>query len=470
MQLEEPVNERIHDLIRAHAFSSLAPEQHLTTNLYLDTRAREPGEKLGPDFQKIVTEQKSILVFADDNPMANYGHDCRYLLYHPENGSLLKAIAARFPPYENKPPETMKAFHEPVKFNLGCDHFHLPPIFPCPIIRPEGERHAILYSGMSNMRHLNDLEFCYRTLIDRYAFEPKNIYVCNYDCSLDTQDGPGTIWPGDGTPYRIQVNQPGNRAGMQAVLGELKHKLKHHDLLFIHTNNHGDNSGGMSFLCEYPSWGVYWSNEFCADLAKLPHYRSLLVMMEQCNSGGFNAPVLAASTAHATSIASAAIATQSSYASPDGNWDSFARDWIAAQAGHDPYGAALAFNPDTNIDGAIEATEAYAYAKAVQNPSDSPNFNESSAAGGALTLSQQYAVWWTWCWLLKPEIDKYRPADLEGGGAEFDATVNGISAHLQKTIMATLDRNAVELRKELAPKIHAEFEAAFNERTRRKAG
>ena len=39
----------------------------------------------------------------------------------------------------------------------------------------------ILYSGMSNMRHLNDLEFCYRMLIDRYAFDPKNIYVLNYD-------------------------------------------------------------------------------------------------------------------------------------------------------------------------------------------------------------------------------------------------------------------------------------------------
>src|SRR4029077_1105484 len=136
--------------------------------------------------------------------------------------------------------------------------------------------------------------------------------------------------------------------GFQAAFNALKSRLKADDLLFIHTNNHGDNSGGQSFLCQYPSWSEYWSSDFCSDLATLPKYKSLIVMMEQCNSGGFNAPVIAASTAAATSIASAASASQSSWASPDGNWDSFARDWIAAQIGHDPNGAALAHNPDTN--------------------------------------------------------------------------------------------------------------------------
>jgi hypothetical protein len=460
--------QQIHDSIRAHAFSRLTADQRLSTNLYLDERERQKGEKLGPEFQNIVADQSCILVFADDDPTANFGHNCRYLLYHPENGSLVKEIAARFPPYGNKPPDTLKAFHEPVKFS-GTDLFHLPPIVRCPIIIPDGSRYAILYSGMSNMRHLNDLEFCYRTLIDRYAFDPDNIYVCNYDCSLDTQDGVGTVWPGNGTPYRIQVNQPGNRPGLQAVLGALKGKMQSNDFLFIHTNNHGDNFGAGSFLCEYPNWGTYPATQFCADLATLPKYRALLVMMEQCNSGGFNLPVLASSTASATSIASAAIATQSSYASPDGNWDSFAMEWIAAQAGHDPYGAALAFNPDTNMDGVIEATEAFNYAKAVDTQPDSPNFNESSAAGGALTLSQQYSIWWTWCRLFVPEIEKYQPPFPEGPGPEFNATVNGIAAELQNTVIASLDRSVSEIRKELAPKVRAAFETAFSESARRKA-
>ena len=49
-----------------------------------------------------------------------------------------------------------------------------------------------------------------------------------------------------------------------------------------------------------------------------------------------------------------------------------ARDWIAAEIGHDPYGAALAFNADTNNNGVIEANEAFNYALAVQNLLNSP--------------------------------------------------------------------------------------------------
>ena len=115
-------------------------------------------------------------------------------------------------------------------------------------------------------------------------------------------------------------------------------------------------------------------------------------MLEQCNSGGFNGSIIAKSPAAATSVASAAIESQSSYVSADGNWDPFARDWIAAQAGHDPFGAALAFNPDTDADGRIEAEEAYEYANAVKDPRDSPNFSESSEAGGDIALGQGYIV------------------------------------------------------------------------------
>ena len=235
---------------------------------------------------------------------------------------------------------------------------------------------------MSNTRHLNDMEFGYRTLVHRYGFAPRDITVLSFDGTTDTQEGANTIWPGDGTPYQIVVNGPGDRAAFEAAVDALKPRLREDDLLFIHTNNHGDNFGSGSFLSAYPDWGQYFADDFAAKLGELPRYRSLIVMMEQCNSGGFNQPVIKHSTARATSVASAAIATQSSYASPDLHWDSFARDWFAAQAGHDPYGAALAFNPDANGDGKIASAEAFGYASTVRNPSDSPQFDESSPAGG----------------------------------------------------------------------------------------
>jgi hypothetical protein len=209
------------------------------------------------------------------------------------------------------------------------------------------------------------------------------------------------------------------------------------------------------------------ASDFCADLATLPKYRSLIVMMEQCNSGGFNSPVLAASTADHTSIASAAIATQSSWASPDLNWDSFARDWIAAEVGHDPYGAALAFNPDTDGDGVIEAEEAFAYANAVKNPMDSPNYDESSEAGGDITLGQKYLFVWWWCWILWPIIKKYYvdgPVPYPGPGPEFWERLVSVTPELQKLMLPAIDRAASELRKELTPKVEEILGAKFGKR------
>jgi hypothetical protein len=458
-------NEHVFDLVRAHAFRSLEFERRQTTNLYLDYRVYEKGQKLGPEFQKIIVKKPSVLVFADDMPTANFGHDCRYLLYDADDGRLHSEIPARFPPFLRKRPETLMPFHEPVRLQPNPKLFWVPPILRCPIWIPDGNRYAILYSGMSNLRHLNDLEFCYRMLIDRYGFNKNAIYVLNYDGTLNTQDGPGGTWPGDGTAYRIQVTGQGNRAAFQAAFNALKPKMKSHDLLFIHTNNHGDGPpyyGPVSFLCEYPSWGQYMANDFCNDLAVLPKYRSLIVMMEQCNAGGFNAPVIAGSTAHDTSIASAAIATQSSYASPDLHWDSFARDWIAAQIGHDPSGGALAHNPDTNSNGVIEAEEAFNYALSVQNPSDSPNYNESSEAGGDITLGQKYLWWWWWCWIILPILEKYYwPIPPIPPDPEFYSRIHQITPELQKLIGPVLDRRLVEVRKELTPKIEAAVRAAF---------
>ena len=55
----------------------------------------------------------------------------------------------------------------------------------------------------------------------------------------------------------------------------------------------------------------------------------------------------------------------------------FARDWIAAQAGQDAFGAALALNPDST-QRKVEASEAFNYADAVKDARDSPNFSQLS--------------------------------------------------------------------------------------------
>jgi hypothetical protein len=174
--------------------------------------------------------------------------------------------------------------------------------------------------------------------------------------------------------------------------------LKADDFLLIHTNNHGGHDGTESYLCTY-SGADYLASDFAVKLGTLPKYNCLMVMMEQCHSGGFNAPILAHSTATHTSVSSACEELRSSIGGPD--FDPFARDWIAAMTGNTPYGGALASNPDMDGSGKVSAHEAHNYADAVKDPYDTPVYSESSSAAGDFHLGQRYwYIWPIYCRLL----------------------------------------------------------------------
>ena len=138
-----------------------------------------------------------------------------------------------------KKPETLKAFHEPVRFFERPQFYHVCRPFQCPFVLPHGMRYAVFFCGMSAGQPINDMEFLYRTLVDLYGFDSGNIYVLHFDGTLSSWPGTPTAWPGDGTGYRIQVNGAGTRASFEAVIDELKLKLKGDDLLLVHTNQCG---------------------------------------------------------------------------------------------------------------------------------------------------------------------------------------------------------------------------------------
>jgi hypothetical protein len=466
--MPDEIKAHVLETVQRQAFLHLSRTQRETTNLHYDTRIYKKGEAIGPAFQRITAPQPSILVFADDEPAANFGHSCRYMLYESEAGKFLRQLPARFPPIADvRQPRTLKAFHEPVRL-LDNPNLFIPrwPPWRCPIFVPEGTRYAILFAGMTNKRHLNDMEFLYRTLIDIYYFDPAHIYALSYDGSLNTQDGVQVNWPGDGTKYRIKITGNGDQAGFEGAINDLKTKMKSLDTLLIHCNNHGDSDTpdggitwvpGTSFLCTYPAWGTYHNADFCNKLAELPKFRQLIVMLEQCHAGGFNAPILAKSTASATSVASAATEFQNSYVTADGNWDPFARDWISAQSGHDPFGGALAYNPDGDGDGKIQAEEAFNYANAVKDPRDSPNFSESSEAGGDIVLGQEYRIWWWWCYILYYALEKYR---IKLPPPEYYQGLAKIQPELAK-LTAAIDKTSEGLRKETQAKVEALVKQVF---------
>ena len=353
------------------------------TNYFVQDEVLRRGRRLPIPRQAVRLGRPTIMAFADDAPLSNWAHPCRYLLHDASTGDLYREIPAQFPPYagERDTPKTFRAFHRPVSVTK-LDLYRRRR--PDSVLRPRfgGSRYAVLFSGMSNNRHTNDLEFLYRTLRDNYQVPEANIYVLNHDGSLNYDGSPKPVqhWPGDNTAYRMPVHGQGSRTELLAALDDLKGRLGPDDSLLIHTNNHGGHNGTESDLCCYPNWGSLGVEDFTDKLAELPKFRCLVVMMEQCHSGGFNSAVISKSTAGSTSIASACLEANNSIGGS--HFDPFARDWIAAMNGTDPYGNALAHNPDANNSGRVSAREAFDYADSVHDPYDTPVFNEANGGGG----------------------------------------------------------------------------------------
>ena len=443
--------DQIFETVQIDAFNRLRWRERQTSNLFLDRRTLQPGQLLGRD---VVLDRPTLLVFADDEPGADFGHPCRYLLYDSA-GSLYRKVSAQFPPFPQNP-STFTAFHQPILTEPAAV-FHINPDLWCPRLWPDGERYAILFSGMSFTRNLNNQEFCYRMLVDRYGFKPANIYVLRYDGTLNSVDGTLPNWPGDHTPYRIKVSGQGTRAGMQAALAALKAKLRPPDLLFIHTENEAGISA-QAYFAAYPNWNEYYASDFSTDLATLPRYQSLTVLLAQCYAGGFTSAVMTGSTAVDTSVSSATTPGGNVAVTPDAHFVKFGADWIAAQMGHDQYGAALAFKPDTDGDGVIEAEEAFNYAFAIHDAIDHPAFTESSEAGGDISLAQRYRFWWWWCWLVRPILARYY---TQPAGPEFHAKVSALIPELRSLIVPLVDRVSSQVRDELTPQAAKLIDAAF---------
>jgi len=348
------------------------------------------------------------MVFADDAPQYNWAHPCRYLLHDAKTGEFYREVKSQFPPYLSEDaPRSYRAFHQPIRITEPELHFPILPRLRCPIRWRKGNRYAVLFSGASNNRHTNDLEFLYRTLRDIYGFPTANIYVLNYDGNVNYSGDPKPVasWPGDNSAYRMPINGQGTKADLDSVFNTLKSKLKTDDMLLIHTNNHGGHNGTESYLCTY-SGADYLASDFANKIGTLPKFECLMVMMEQCHSGGFNAPILAKSTAKLTSVSSACEELKNSIGGA--HFDPFARDWIAAMTGNTPYGGALASNPDTDGTGKVSSREAHNYADAVKDPYDTPVFSESSAAAGDYYLGQRYwYIWPIYCRLLLEVLHPY---------------------------------------------------------------
>lgn len=363
------LKEIVKEKIKKHAIKELKRQNAVGVfNAYLciEELTGDTGKDKFVESVKLKNEPSQMpqaLLLVDLTPNRNWGHDCQYWLYDANTGDYLETLDCRFPPKDYfSAPENYEAIIPLVQPNVVAMGKPVMPGKPLKKLvgKVTGKRYALLFSGMSNNRHLNDLEYLYRVLIDEYGFDASNITVLNYDGTVNYSGQPQPVeeWPGDNTPYRIKVDGQGSKAALESALDSLAGKLKSDDLLLIHTNNHGGGPTSSTdptpcTLCCYPDWDSLTAAEFGRKLNTFPEFAVLVVMMEQCHSGGFSQPTLDNTEARETEFSAACLATRSSMGGAD--FDPFAYEWIY------------------KIKDKVSVHDAFLYAEDNTDPYDTPN-------------------------------------------------------------------------------------------------
>lgn len=436
------LNYRIKNQIKESALSRIRQLKiEKQTNLHIHDEVLPKGQILRIAGLSVPIERETGFVFVDNAPQFNWAHPCEYQLYDAQTGKLYNKVLASLPPPQIALNEET-AFHTPVAMvdtkKLRESWKKRIPPFTNALSAAPGQRYAILFAGKAENRHTNDLEFLYRTLIDVYDFNVANILVLNHDGTVNYFTGNNTShtiganlgnWPGNNSAYRIQVTGAGTRAGFQAALNTIAGQIQPEDFLFIHTNNHGGGPCdlGVNDYCMFVyevngNWVPYYVNDFIADLGVLPHFEVLMVMMEQCRSGGFINPIINNSPATWTQVSTAV--NQNDYSLGGNNFDPFAEDWIAGINGSYADGTGLAQAVDSNNDGRISANEAFNYANAVvhyngsiQRHCPEPN-GTPLRLGDTPTQSASPSSCGSYIFLGLPAHDLYIRDNLEDHGRE----------------------------------------------------
>lgn len=388
--------------VRRAARSSFSPEELKTTRISMESQVRKAGTTVGPSHCRHTLRDDGILVFVDPFPRANFAHDCRYVFYDPRDPArVTETFAARFPPESAYVAGGLTVINKPKTPRVRrLQKRGVSPQVCSRIVSDNDDRFALLWSGMTSTWHMNDLEFCYRMLLQCYRFKPENIFVANFDGTFNTVEWVTATanrqdpWPGDDTQYELSkqgvIGFTGTRAGMQAAIARIREKLSQsgspkESLLFLYTSSHGDGNGDTAFLTQYPDIEPYTGDELVSDLEPLqPH--ALLVTMTQCCSGKFSNALRSTRLASHLFFSAACGVKNLSRLTDDNLFGNFAFHWIAAQRGFDPKGNVTS-GLITSRPHIVTADEAFKYA-AVQIPvaRDCPLFEAIGSGAAQISL------------------------------------------------------------------------------------
>lgn len=349
------------------------PNPHLKRRNVYDYYMSKQTVK-NPIVNGLIMRGEYWLVFVDQNPEANWEHECKYIYVSAERKSgeyEAYSFDSKFPPKSvslearKLTPRTQERIK---KMNglifLGGKESSNPTIQlkgkPQKVqTRFSPHTYALILSGgsapeLNAKRYWNDCSYVYTTLTQTYGVPKQNIRVLMADGRSPEKDmnvGLSTLpnlynsspdLDGDGRP---EIDYSATKDALAMVVSEFKSKLTDEDHLLVFVTDHGgkDDNNGKAYINMWKSQRVY-SDEF-AGYFKDFNVGYISFVLGQCYSGGF-IPALKADN-HI--IMTACKENEKSFCRkmPDCDYDEFLYNWTSALNRFDTYGNAIPEVTDT---------------------------------------------------------------------------------------------------------------------------
>ncbi|MCK9156803.1 MAG: T9SS type A sorting domain-containing protein, partial [Paludibacteraceae bacterium] len=337
---------------------------------------------------KKVLSEDCWCFFLDENPNANWGHQCKYIYVSVANGNVKSSIA-QMPP-ENLSEWEKSSYSSQTNVNVNLLRSNAGSIYVNGLVVPnifsslpqgcrkskdfKGKSYAVIISGGYNyrnnhQRYWNDCSIYYQMLRRLYNIPRENIYVymsdgtstekdlhlgSNYDHTEDIYyiDSPKDL-DGDGNN---DINGAALYSPINSCFTTLRSIINSEDNLFIFTTDHGAENGDLCLWNNTTLSPTQFTNMLLG--IKSP----ISIVMEQCFSGSFVHP--AETLNQLITIATAAHKNEPSSADYYGN--PFSYKIACAYSGYNPETGATV-NADSDSDGQITLLEAFNYARYVAN-------------------------------------------------------------------------------------------------------
>lgn len=366
----------------------------------------QQGDLVGAwSYPGVFAPMQSYLVLVDDFAMANWEHPCRWFFVSPQGDVHVERMTVP-PDFYGRMNVEYTVLPEEADIGRGQYEDFIAWWQDNPQASSEqGETmYAWIISGGANqsnnhIRYYGDVQFIYHVLVYDYLIPPDHIIVCFADGTNPAPDQSGGInsnpdFDDDGD---TDINFDATTAGVNSGFAAINGMVGPDDHLFIFTTDHGGqgkDGGNLPTEVHLNLWNATLNDDTFMTMLDQLTAASIHVVMEQCFSGGFLQEVIHTGAAQDRTFASAANASESSWAGQTyPQYDEYVYWWTGAVHGSVPAagsypGGALPGDPDLNSDGHVSMWEAFDRGKAwdyyAQSGQEHPQWDDLPDSCGEL--------------------------------------------------------------------------------------